>query len=176
MRRQRRLLVLVALAGVFAGAACSQSVLLATITDADGNADADADDGADADADADADDDDVDGGSGSADADDAADADVEGDASARTCVPGTCRYCDDPYYSAIGTQVCAADGSAWGPCRETPHGPPECVDAGVWYSPDVERCCVERGYCCQDMWDLDGDGDTWESHGACDSGGCAAPP
>jgi hypothetical protein len=31
----------------------------------------------------------------------------------------------------------------------------------------AEACCIDQGYCCQDQWDLDGDGDGWESLGNC---------
>jgi hypothetical protein len=42
----------------------------------------------------------------------------------------------------------------------------------TWYSSTAERCCVDSGLCCQDMGDLDYDGDTWESLGACDDISC----
>jgi hypothetical protein len=41
-------------------------------------------------------------------------------------------------------------------------------------SPELERCCVDHGYCCVDRHDLDGDGDRNELLGAC--GGVTCRP
>ena len=81
------------------------------------------------------------------------------------CVPGAVRYCDTPSYCHWGTQACAASGLRWGPCVET--SPLAECSGESWYSPEAEACCVEAGQCCQDMWDIDMDGDTWESLGDC---------
>ena len=79
------------------------------------------------------------------------------------CTPGAWRYCDTPDYCLWGQQVCDEDGMAWGPCTEITAIPAACAPIADWYSPAAEACCVEQGRCCQDMWDLDHDGDTWES-------------
>ena len=86
------------------------------------------------------------------------------------CEPGSCRICSPPAYDGFGTQTCVRDGT-WGPCNEE-HIVEECHHDGGWYSPCEAACCVMRGYCCQDMWDLDRDGDTWESLGECGERGC----
>jgi len=82
------------------------------------------------------------------------------------CVPGAQRFCDTPDYCHWGIQFCDADGIEWGDCSETVSIPPECMIDG-WYSPASEACCVAQGYCCQDMWDINGNGDNWESLGNC---------
>ncbi len=83
------------------------------------------------------------------------------------CVPGRARWCDDPRYSGIGIQPCAESGLEWGACHEASYTPVACDDVEFWYSPAYERCLIDAGECAQDMWDLDGDGDTWESLGDC---------
>jgi hypothetical protein len=81
------------------------------------------------------------------------------------CVPGAWRYCDTPTYCRWGVQYCDADGLDWGACVEG--GIPGACNDEAWYSPEAEACCIDAGLCCQDMWDLDYDGDTWESLGSC---------
>ena len=82
------------------------------------------------------------------------------------CIPGAWRYCDTPTYCRWGIQYCDPDGMDWGRCNET--SPPlVCMFIASWYSPEAEACCIASGFCCQDMWDLDFDGDTWESLGDC---------
>jgi hypothetical protein len=83
------------------------------------------------------------------------------------CVAGTWRYCDTPTYCNWGVQACTEDGRSWGSCTETSI-PEACAGIDAWYSPATEQCCIDQGFCCQDMWDLDGDGDSWESLGVCD--------
>jgi hypothetical protein len=39
-------------------------------------------------------------------------------------------------------------------------------------SPQLERCCIDEGYCCLDEHDLDGDGDTGEMLGNCEHLSC----
>jgi hypothetical protein len=56
---------------------------------------------------------------------------------------------------------------SWGRCTEAPI-PDECVEVESWFSPDFEVCLLESGFCVQDMWDLDNDGDAQESLGSCD--------
>lgn len=87
------------------------------------------------------------------------------------CVAGAWRYCDTPTYCRWGIQHCAPSGLRWGACVET--SPPVECNGESWYSPEAETCCVEQGFCCQDMWDLDMDGDTWESLGDCTDIVCA---
>jgi len=82
------------------------------------------------------------------------------------CIPGAWRYCDTPTYCRWGVQYCNADGMDWGRCNETSI-PLVCMFIASWYSPEAEACCMAAGFCCQDMWDLDFDGDTWESLGDC---------
>ncbi len=82
------------------------------------------------------------------------------------CIAGAWRYCDTPDYCRWGTQVCNPDGMEWGACLEVNTIPSVCADDN-WYSPAAESCCIASGMCCQDMWDLDHDGDSWESLGNC---------
>lgn len=81
------------------------------------------------------------------------------------CTPGTGRWCDDPRYSMAGSQICAEDGT-WGPCREDALVE-ACANVEAWYSPAYEACLIAEDECAQDLWDLDFDGDTWESLGSC---------
>ena len=82
------------------------------------------------------------------------------------CVPGAWRYCDTPTYCAWGIQYCRPSGMRWGRCREVSSIPAACAHT-AWYSSEAEACCIEAGGCCQDMWDLNLNGDTWESLGNC---------
>lgn len=83
------------------------------------------------------------------------------------CVPGAQRYCDwDPTYCGWGVQTCLEDGLAWGPCMES-EPPMACAGLGPIYSRTAEACCIDQGFCCQDFWDLDHDGDANESLGSC---------
>jgi hypothetical protein len=82
------------------------------------------------------------------------------------CVPGALRWCDDPAYSRLGEQECVASGMEWGRCSEA-YLPEVCAAVDGWYSPAFEECLVANGECAQDMWDLDNDGDRWESLGDC---------
>lgn len=102
------------------------------------------------------------------DSDGDSDSDSDGDADAGClCIPGAWRYCDTPAYCLWGIQRCADTGLEWGPCAETTGIPTECAGIDGWYSPNAQQCCVAHGHCCQDMWDQDRDGDTWESLGDC---------
>jgi hypothetical protein len=42
-----------------------------------------------------------------------------------------------------------------------------CAALGPIYSPAAEACCIDQGFCCQDFYDIDRDGDNWESLGSC---------
>lgn len=87
------------------------------------------------------------------------------------CVPGSERYCDTPMYSRWGTQTCNDDGLRWGSCDEIPV-PSICSHVDPWYSPSAIECCVDSGFCCQDMYDSDGDGEIWDSIGSCNGITC----
>jgi hypothetical protein len=90
-----------------------------------------------------------------------------------TCVPGSRRVCQVPFCTNWGVQVCAGDGRSFGICHEIPV-PAEC--AGVAKekkrSPELEQCCIDRGYCCLDEFDLDRDGDRSEMLGRCEAVAC----
>ena len=84
------------------------------------------------------------------------------------CNEDSWRYCDEPEFCLWGRQYCLPGGLEWGPCEEILDIPESCASVEEWYSPSAERCCIENDFCCQDMWDLDHDGDTWESLGNCE--------
>jgi hypothetical protein len=90
------------------------------------------------------------------------------------CIPGSQVVCFNSYCLYWGTRTCAADGKGFGPCREERPPAPCAVTAREQRdSPELERCCVEHGYCCTDRHDLDGDGDRSELLGACGGVLCA---
>jgi len=91
------------------------------------------------------------------------------------CIPGSQIVCFNSYCLYWGVRTCAADGKGFGPCREE-HPPPECAGTArdTKDSPELERCCLDHGYCCTDRHDLDGDGDRNELLGAC--GGALCKP
>ena len=66
-----------------------------------------------------------------------------------------------------GRQVCADDASRWERCEAIESPPASCDTIEQWYSPASEACGIESGMCCMDTWDLDSDGDAWESLGNC---------
>lgn len=85
------------------------------------------------------------------------------------CTPGSWRYSvdDGGYGSLWAIPYCNEDGSGWGRTYEIPAIPEPCDLIDHWYSPPAQECCIEQGWCCQDMWDMDSDGDIWESLGRC---------
>jgi hypothetical protein len=89
------------------------------------------------------------------------------------CVPGSQRVCFISYCLYWGTQTCAADGRGFGPCREQ-RPPAECDATARAHgaSPELERCCIDQGYCCLDAYDLDNDGNRGEVIGSCGSVSC----
>jgi hypothetical protein len=98
---------------------------------------------------------------------------------ARYCVAGRMSACPDRCDVCIpGSQVVCFNSYClyWGtrPCREE-HPPAPCAVTAREQrdSPELERCCVEHGYCCTDRHDLDGDGDRSELLGACGGVLCA---
>jgi len=89
------------------------------------------------------------------------------------CVPGSERVCFISYCLYWGTQACAADGKGFGPCRE--QRPPSGCDATArahGNSPELERCCIDQGYCCLYTYDLDEDGDRGDLLGSCGRVSC----
>ena len=109
------------------------------------------------------------GADGDADSDEDSVVDFEADVDADEfclCIVGAWRYCDTPAYGYWGTQYCLENGLEWGRCTETAI-PEPCAEVEVWYSPRAVECCIENDFCCQDMWDIDHDGDTWDSLGNC---------
>jgi len=122
-----------------------------TDTDTDGDTDTDTDGDTDTDTDGDTD----------------TDTDGDVDLTDCSCIPGAQRYCDTPQYCNWGVQICREDGLEWGSCEELGSIPMECMGIDGWYSPAAEACCIDQAFCCQDMWDLNHDGDTWESLGNC---------
>jgi hypothetical protein len=89
------------------------------------------------------------------------------------CVPGSERVCFHSYCTYWAVQACTADGKSFGTCRERTV-PPECASVADHYreSPELERCCIDNGYCCHDEFDLDHDGDRGEMLGTCDEVAC----
>jgi hypothetical protein len=91
------------------------------------------------------------------------------------CVPGSQRVCFISYCLYWGTQTCAADGRSFGPCREQrPPMPCDATARAHGASPELEKCCVDQGYCCLDAYDLDGDGNRGDLLGSC--GGVSCEP
>jgi hypothetical protein len=74
-----------------------------------------------------------------------------------------------------GVEDCAADGRSFGACKEAPV-PDACkgVADAKKRSRELEQCCLDRGYCCLDEFDLDGDGDFTEMLGRCEGLLCGA--
>ena len=90
-----------------------------------------------------------------------------------TCIPGSERICFLSYCTYWAAQTCTADGRSWGVCRER-HVPPECDGIATKNkdSPELEQCCIDKGYCCRDEYDLDHDGDRSDMLGKCDDVSC----
>lgn len=89
------------------------------------------------------------------------------------CVPGSVRVCQNPFCTFWGEQECAADGQGFGNCREA-DPPPECAAIARKHqqSPELEQCCLDNGYCCEDEHDLDNDGNRREMLGDCRDVAC----
>jgi hypothetical protein len=89
------------------------------------------------------------------------------------CVPGSTRVCFITYCRSWGVQTCAADGLSFGVCEET-SPPSQCASTADSdkMSPALEQCCVDSGNCCQDLYDLNGNGDTSDQVGNCSGTTC----
>jgi hypothetical protein len=89
------------------------------------------------------------------------------------CVPGSSRVCFITYCKSWGTQTCAADGLSFGYCQEqTP--PSQCQSVADDTKPTraLEQCCIDSGKCCQDLFDLNGNGSTSDLIGNCSGTSC----
>jgi hypothetical protein len=89
------------------------------------------------------------------------------------CVPGSTRVCFKTYCTRWGTQTCAADGLSFGFCQER-SAPSQCASIANQdkTSPALEQCCIDSGYCCQDLFDLNGDGNYGDLVGSCSGTSC----
>jgi len=89
------------------------------------------------------------------------------------CRPGSRRVCFISYCTYWGTQSCAPDGRSFGLCHES-RVPAECesIAKSKKKSLELERCCIDNGYCCLDEHDLDGDGNRTEMLGRCGAVTC----
>ncbi len=89
------------------------------------------------------------------------------------CVPGSSRVCFITYCKSWGVQTCAADGLSFGVCEES-EPPSQCAGTaeGDKASPALEQCCIDSGNCCQDLFDLNGDGNTSDQVGSCSGTTC----
>jgi hypothetical protein len=89
------------------------------------------------------------------------------------CVPGSKRTCITSFCTYWGNQSCASDGRSWGACRET-EAPEACREVAnrMMRSPELEKCCIDKGFCCVDEFDLNNNGDRTEMLGRCESVVC----
>ena len=89
------------------------------------------------------------------------------------CVPGSKRTCITSYCTFWGSQTCADDGRSFGRCDES-RPPRECEEVAnrMMRSRELEKCCIDAGYCCVDEFDLNENGNTTEMLGRCDAVVC----
>jgi hypothetical protein len=89
------------------------------------------------------------------------------------CIPGSTRVCFLSYCDAWGVQTCSADGLSFGVCEEHPV-PSRCSGStdGNKATPALEQCCIDSGNCCQDLFDLNGNGSTSDMVGNCSGTQC----
>ena len=89
------------------------------------------------------------------------------------CVPGSTRVCFKTYCSRWGVETCASDGLSFGFCEERsiPSACASIADTDKT-SPALEQCCIDNGYCCDDLFDLNGDGNTGDLVGSCKGTSC----
>jgi hypothetical protein len=90
------------------------------------------------------------------------------------CNPGSTRTCFTSFCTFWGSQSCATDGRSWSACAEERIVPDLCKEVAekMMKSRELEECCLQAGHCCIDAFDLDGDGDTTEQLGRCDTVTC----
>jgi hypothetical protein len=93
--------------------------------------------------------------------------------SCQVCVPGSKRTCITSFCTFWGSQQCAMDGMSFGDCRES-QPPAACavVAKRMQRSRALEDCCIANGFCCVDEFDINGNGDTKEMLGRCESITC----
>ena len=90
------------------------------------------------------------------------------------CVPGSQEVCFISYCHSWGVQTCAADGLSFGYCEEqSPPSPCESAADTNHASAELEQCCIDNGYCCQDQFDLNKNGMTGEPVGQCSGVTCS---
>jgi len=89
------------------------------------------------------------------------------------CVPGSKRTCITSFCTFWGSQECATDGMSFGRCVEA-QPPPECAEVAshMQRSKALELCCIEHNFCCVDEFDVNGNNDTTEMLGRCESITC----
>jgi hypothetical protein len=90
------------------------------------------------------------------------------------CVPGSQEVCFISYCHSWGIQTCAADGLSFGYCQEqSPPSACESIADQDKVSASLEQCCIDNGYCCQDQFDLNGNGMTGDPIGQCSGVTCS---
>jgi hypothetical protein len=90
------------------------------------------------------------------------------------CVPGSEEVCFISYCHSWGIQTCAADGLSFGYCQEqSPPSACESIADQDKVSESLEQCCIDNGYCCQDQFDLNGNGMTGDPIGQCSGVTCS---
>jgi hypothetical protein len=89
------------------------------------------------------------------------------------CIPGSEQVCFISYCHNWGIQTCTADGLAFGYCQEqSPPSACESIADNDKASAALEQCCIDNGYCCDDQFDLNGNGTTGEPIGQCSGVTC----
>jgi hypothetical protein len=89
------------------------------------------------------------------------------------CIPGSSRVCFITYCNAWGVQTCSSDGLSFGYCQEnSPPSQCQSIADDDKSSPALEQCCIDSGNCCQDLYDLNGNGDTTDLIGSCSGTSC----
>ena len=91
----------------------------------------------------------------------------------QVCVPGSKRTCITSFCTFWGSQECAMDGMSFGRCVES-QPPPECAEIAsrMQRSKELELCCIAHDFCCVDEFDINGNKDTTEMLGRCESITC----
>jgi hypothetical protein len=90
------------------------------------------------------------------------------------CIPGSQRVCFLGYCNHWGIQTCSADGMSFNYCQEeSPPGACDSLARADHASAALEQCCVDNGYCCADVFNLSGTGNTGGQVGQCSSVTCS---